>query len=83
MAEPNWINRTLWTWDNLPLMRGLNSASVDLIYLDPPFNSKKTYSAPIGLPHRRLHPRLPKNQPTRLRAGLRRCPPTFRGDSWI
>ena len=41
-------NRTMWTGDNLPVMRGLNSASVDLIYLDPPFNSNKTYSAPIG-----------------------------------
>ena len=29
-------------------MRGMNSESVDLIYLDPPFNSKRTYSAPIG-----------------------------------
>ena len=29
-------------------MRGLNSASVDLIYLDPPFNSNKNYAAPIG-----------------------------------
>ncbi|MCY4421362.1 MAG: DNA methyltransferase [Gammaproteobacteria bacterium] len=29
-------------------MRGLNSASVDLIYLDPPFNSKANYAAPIG-----------------------------------
>lgn len=29
-------------------MRGLNSASVDLIYLDPPFNSNRTYAAPIG-----------------------------------
>ena len=29
-------------------MRGMNSESVDLIYLDPPFNSNKTYSAPIG-----------------------------------
>jgi site-specific DNA-methyltransferase (adenine-specific) len=26
----------------------LNSESVDLIYLDPPFNTKRTYSAPIG-----------------------------------
>lgn len=39
MAEPNWKNRTLWTGDNLPLMRGLNSASVDLIYLDAPTGS--------------------------------------------
>ncbi len=29
-------------------MRGMNSNSVDLIYLDPPFNSKADYSAPIG-----------------------------------
>ena len=29
-------------------MRGMNSESVDLIYLDPPFNSNKTYEAPIG-----------------------------------
>ena len=38
----------LWTADNLPVLRGMNSESVDLIYLDPPFNSKRTYSAPIG-----------------------------------
>ena len=29
-------------------MRGMNSDSVDLIYLDPPFNSKANYAAPIG-----------------------------------
>ena len=44
----NWSNRTVWTGDNLPIMRGMNSASVDLIYLDPPFNSKANYAAPIG-----------------------------------
>ena len=48
MAEPNWANRTIWTGDNLPIMRGMNSESVDLIYLDPPFNSKANYAAPIG-----------------------------------
>lgn len=45
---PNWINRTIWTGDNLDIMRGLNSHSVDLIYLDPPFNSNRAYAAPIG-----------------------------------
>ena len=30
------------------IMRGLNSASVDLIYLDPPFNSDRWYNEPIG-----------------------------------
>ena len=31
-------------------MRGINSGCVDLIYLDPPFNSKADYAAPIGSP---------------------------------
>ena len=44
----NWRNRTLWTGDNLTVMRGMNSESVDLIYLDPPFNSNRNYAAPIG-----------------------------------
>ena len=44
----NFVNRTMWTGDNLDIMRGLNSGSVDLIYLDPPFNSNRNYSAPIG-----------------------------------
>ena len=48
MNKPNWKNQTIWTGDNLPIMRGMNSESVDLIYLDPPFNSNRTYSAPIG-----------------------------------
>ena len=45
---PNWANQTIWTGDNLPIMRGMNSASVDLIYLDPPFNSNHNYAAPVG-----------------------------------
>ena len=46
--EPNFRNRTVWTGDNLFVLRGMNSACVDLVYLDPPFNSNRTYSAPIG-----------------------------------
>ena len=48
MAARNWNNQTVWTGDNLDIMRGMNSACVDLIYLDPPFNSKADYAAPIG-----------------------------------
>lgn len=48
MSKPNWKNQTIWTGDNLDIMRGMNSESVDLIYLDPPFNSKANYAAPIG-----------------------------------
>ena len=39
---------TIFTGDNLPVLREMDSESVDLIYLDPPFNSNRTYSAPIG-----------------------------------
>ncbi len=42
------FRNTLYTHDNLYVLCGMNSESVDLIYLDPPFNSKRTYSAPIG-----------------------------------
>ena len=42
------FRNTLYTNDNLYVLSGLNSDSVDLIYLDPPFNSKRTYSAPVG-----------------------------------
>ena len=41
-------NRTVFTRDNLEVMRGVDSESIDLIYLDPPFNSKHNYAAPIG-----------------------------------
>ena len=44
-SSQNWADKTIWTGDNLHVMRGMNSASVDLIYLDPPFNSKTDYAA--------------------------------------
>jgi site-specific DNA-methyltransferase (adenine-specific) len=42
------FTNTLYTNDNLFILNGLNSNLVDLIYLDPPFNSKRFYSAPVG-----------------------------------
>ena len=44
----NFASETIWTGDNLAVMRGMNAECVDLIYLDPPFNSNRTYEAPIG-----------------------------------
>ena len=44
----NFLNQTIWTGDCLDIMRGMNSACVDLICLDPPFNSNANYAAPIG-----------------------------------
>jgi len=42
------MQNTLFTNDNLFVLHGLNSELVDLIYIDPPFNSKRMYSAPVG-----------------------------------
>ena len=41
-------NRTIFCHDNLEILRGIDSDCVDLIYLDPPFNKKKVFTAPIG-----------------------------------
>ena len=46
----NWKDKTIFIGDNLDIMRGMNSDRVDLIYLDPPFNSNQNYAAPIGSP---------------------------------
>ncbi len=46
MKNPPIENRTLFTGDNLEVMRAMNSETVDLIYLDPPFNKKFVF--PIG-----------------------------------
>ncbi len=48
MTQCNFTSGTVWTGDNLPVLRGMNSDCVDLIYLDPPFNSNRNYEAPIG-----------------------------------
>ena len=52
--QTNIQNRTVFTGtaerdtDCLEVMRGMDSQSVDLVYLDPPFNSKKQWDAPLG-----------------------------------
>ena len=48
MTEANFVSGTVWTGDNLYVMRGMNAKCIDLIYLDPPFNSNRNYAAPIG-----------------------------------
>ncbi|MCH9662136.1 MAG: site-specific DNA-methyltransferase [Gammaproteobacteria bacterium] len=44
----NLQNRTIFCHDNLEILQGINSNSIDLIYLDPPFNKNKKFTAPIG-----------------------------------
>lgn len=44
----NVVPKSVFTGDCLPIVRGINTGCIDLIYLDPPFNSKADYAAPIG-----------------------------------
>ncbi len=37
-------NRTIYCNDNLNILRGINNNCIDLIYLDPPFNSGREYT---------------------------------------
>ena len=45
MVEPNFENRTLYHGDNLDFLRGINSATVNLIATDPPFNKARDFHA--------------------------------------
>ena len=44
----NFRNRSIWTADNLDILRGLNSQSIDLVYADPPFNTRRVYRGQAG-----------------------------------
>ena len=48
MTDCNIPNRTIFCGDNIDVLRGINSECIDLIYLDPPFNKNKKFTAPIG-----------------------------------
>ena len=39
----NIVNRTIYCRDNLDILRNIDSECVDMIYLDPPFNKKKSF----------------------------------------
>ena len=39
----NFAERTIWSGNSLDILRGRNSASVDLIYLDLPRNSIRDF----------------------------------------
>ena len=48
MRQKTLKNRTIFCKDNIEILEGINSNSIDLIYLDPPFNKNKIFTAPIG-----------------------------------
>ena len=67
--HPYLAGNALVCGDNLDILRGMNSECVDLIYLDPPFNSNQDYAAPVGS--------AAGGRPSRIRG---RCPTwTWRG----
>lgn len=41
-------NRTIFCKDNLEVLKNIDGGRVDMIYLDPPFNKNKSFTAPIG-----------------------------------
>ena len=45
MGTPNFQNRTLFRADNLDVLRGMNSDTVNLIATDPPFNKGRDFHA--------------------------------------
>ena len=42
---PNFKNRTLFHGENLDILRGMDSETVDLIATDPPFNKGRDFHA--------------------------------------
>ena len=48
MAPKPITENTLFYGDNLPILRDyIPTESIDLIFLDPPFNSSRTYNVPF------------------------------------
>lgn len=45
MAQPNFKNRTLFHGDNLSFLRSINTETIDLIAMDPPFNKGRDFHA--------------------------------------
>ena len=54
MADQNFPDSTIYELDNLPVLRGMNSETVDLIATDPPFNTKRNRSGRRRLLRRQL-----------------------------
>ena len=63
MPNTDSLNRTVFISDNLPFLQSLDSASIDLVVIDPPFGKRQPF---IG----RLKPPLSQNERRRERALL-------------
>lgn len=47
--KPTQMNRQLWAQDNLEMLGQLDDGSTQLVYLDPPFNSGRSFEALLGV----------------------------------
>ncbi len=47
MSPCNIASRTIFCRDNLEILQGINSNCIDLVYLDPPFNTNKKFVYPM------------------------------------
>ena len=50
MANTDDLNRTIFISDNLPFLKSLDTESVDLVIIDPPFGKKRTFEGEIKPP---------------------------------
>ena len=46
----NDLNRTIFISDNLALLKTLDTESVDLVVIDPPFGKKQTFTGQLRPP---------------------------------
>ena len=73
---PNTFKKNLYFGDNLEVLRKKNhigdyiipSESIDLIYLDPPFNSKRIFNMPFLKAPVSLRPKEKDENPTKSSA---------------
>lgn len=55
MKQLNIENRTVFCNDNLNILCGINSDSIDLIYSYPSFNKNKVFTSPVASSAERLN----------------------------
>ena len=50
MKNTDKLDRTIWIADNLPFLRKLDTESVDLVVIDPPFGKRQTFTGSLKPP---------------------------------
>ena len=50
MPNTDDLNRTVFISDNLPFLQSLDSESVDLVVIDPPFGKRQTFTGTLKPP---------------------------------